>query len=372
MTVVAAAVIGAAVVGAGTAIYVSNNNADAAEKVGNLQYKAQQEAMAAAQAANAQAESGAAAAAEMYANATTEAARINAEAAMYAADQNLKASQEALAIRKAEWEKMQADMAPYLKAGGQGLNQLSYGLGLQGYNNGSTDSTLKSGYLQKAFSEEDFKVDPGYNFRLTEGIKALDRSASARGNLLSGSALKGIETFGQGLASQEYQNAYNRYTNDQNTQYNHLQNLTNMGASTAVQMGSAGLNYANAQGNTLTSTAQANGQIGINSANTQGNLLTGNAAYSGSQSAYANNANMSTAQALGQYGINGANALGNAALQKANANASSYQAYGSLANQLASAYGYYNYNQQPSTYNPSAFNNYNSSQWAGSSNYGYY
>jgi hypothetical protein len=189
--------------------------------------------------------------------------------------------------------------------------------------------------------------------------------------LLSGSALKGIETFGQGLASQEYQNAYNRYKSDQSTQYNQLQNLSAMGQNTAVQLGTAGLGYANAQGNTLTGTAALNGQIGINAANTQGNLLTGNAQYAGAQSQYANNANMTTAQALGQYGINGANALGNAAMQKANANASSYQAYGSLANQLASAYGYYNYAQQPSTYNPQAFNNYNSSQWAGSSNYNY-
>jgi len=357
--VAGAAIVGAVVGGAAT-IAASNNASDAAQYSADLQYQAQQDAIAQANSANEQAQAGAIAAAEMMAGATTEAARINAEAAMYAANQNLKASEEALAMRKAEWEKMQADMAPYLKSGGEGLNQLSYGLGLQGYNNNSTDSSLKSGYLQKPFSEEDFKVDPGYNFRLTEGIKALDRSASARGNLLSGSALKGIETFGQGLASQEYQNAYNRYTNDQNTQYNHLQNLAAMGQNTAVQLGTAGLNYANAQGNTLTSTAQANGQIGINSANTQGNLLTSNAAYSGQQSAYANNANSSTAAQIAQYGINGANALGNAAIQKANANSSSYQAYGSLANSLAQAYGYYNYSQQPSAYNSSAFNNYNS------------
>jgi hypothetical protein len=42
-------------------------------------------------------------------------------------------------------------------------------------------------------------------------MKALERSAAARGNLLSGSTLKGVQRFGQDLASQEYQNAFNRY-----------------------------------------------------------------------------------------------------------------------------------------------------------------
>lgn len=362
----------AAIAAGAAAAYSAHQQSEAAQHAADLNYQAQQDAIAAAEANAGRAEEGATAAAAMYAAATTEAARINAEAAMYSADQNKQAAQEALAMRKDEWGKMQENMAPYLKTGGEGLNQLAYGLGLQGYGNGSTNSGLKSGYLQKAFGMEDFQADPGYSFRMSEGIKALDRSASAKGNLLSGSALKGINTFSQGLASQEYQNAYNRYTDNQNTQYNHLNNLAALGQNTALQLGNAGSAYANSAGNTLTSTAALNGQIGVNSANQQGNLLTNNANYAGQQSQYATNAATNATNAINQYGINGANALGNAAMQKANANASSYQMYGSLANQLAGAYGYYNYQQSPSYYNgASAFKGYDSNQWAGSSNYNY-
>ena len=52
--------------------------------------------------------------------------------------------------------------------------------------------------------------DPGYQFRLDEGRKALERSAAAQGTLRSGATLKGLMDYGQNTASQEYQRAYNR------------------------------------------------------------------------------------------------------------------------------------------------------------------
>ena len=61
------------------------------------------------------------------------------------------------------------------------------------------------------FGASDFQADPGYAFRLSEGMKALDRTAASRGGLLSGATLKGAQRYGSDLASQEYQNAFNRY-----------------------------------------------------------------------------------------------------------------------------------------------------------------
>jgi hypothetical protein len=52
--------------------------------------------------------------------------------------------------------------------------------------------------------------DPGYAFRVQEGQKALERSASAQGQLVSGGQLKAAQQYGQGLASQEYGNAWQR------------------------------------------------------------------------------------------------------------------------------------------------------------------
>jgi hypothetical protein len=52
--------------------------------------------------------------------------------------------------------------------------------------------------------------DPGYQFRLEQGMKALNAQSAAKGGLMSGGALKAAQRYGQGLASQEYGAAYNR------------------------------------------------------------------------------------------------------------------------------------------------------------------
>ena len=52
--------------------------------------------------------------------------------------------------------------------------------------------------------------DPGYQFRLQQGLDALQRSQAAKGVLATGGSLKDLMTYGQNLGSQEYQNAYAR------------------------------------------------------------------------------------------------------------------------------------------------------------------
>lgn len=65
--------------------------------------------------------------------------------------------------------------------------------------------------------------DPGYQFRLNQGMKALTNSASAKGTLLNGGTGKDITQFGQDYASNEYNNVYNRAYNQYATQYNQYQ-----------------------------------------------------------------------------------------------------------------------------------------------------
>ena len=97
------------------------------------------------------------------------------------------------------------------------------------------------GKYGRDFGTADFEADPGYAFRQSEGMKALERSAAARGNLLSGSTMKGIQRFGQDLASQEYTNAFNRYQVNRSNQLNPLQSLMGAGQSaTNVQTGVQG------------------------------------------------------------------------------------------------------------------------------------
>lgn len=55
--------------------------------------------------------------------------------------------------------------------------------------------------------------DPGYQFRASEGQRALEQSAAARGLLNTGGTLKDLLNYGQNLASQEYQNVWDRAFN---------------------------------------------------------------------------------------------------------------------------------------------------------------
>ena len=121
--------------------------------------------------------------------------------------------------------------------------------------------------------------DPGYAFRLSEGQKALDRSAAARGGLISGGAMKAAQRFGQDLGSQEYQNAYNRALTGYNadvareaTGYNRLAALAGIGQTATGQIGAAGQNAATNMGNLMTSGAAASaaGQVGAANALTGG------------------------------------------------------------------------------------------------------
>ena len=58
-----------------------------------------------------------------------------------------------------------------------------------------------------------YMTDPGYEFRVDEGIRARDRSAAARGGLLSGGYGRQLTRYGQDYASNEYTNVYNRISN---------------------------------------------------------------------------------------------------------------------------------------------------------------
>jgi hypothetical protein len=86
------------------------------------------------------------------------------------------------------------------------------------------------------FGMEQFQADPGYGFRLKEGLRALENSAAARGGLLSGNAMRGITRYGQELGSQEFTNAFNRYQAERAARLNPLQSLAGMGQSNAATM----------------------------------------------------------------------------------------------------------------------------------------
>lgn len=70
-----------------------------------------------------------------------------------------------------------------------------------------------------SFEGKDLANEPGYQFRLGQGLKALDQSAAARGNLRTGGQIKAFNDYSQNYASQEFQNAWDRALGQYSTNY---------------------------------------------------------------------------------------------------------------------------------------------------------
>lgn len=98
-----------------------------------------------------------------------------------------------------------------------------------------------NGASPSSISQNVIANDPGYQFRLSEGQKALERSAAAKGGLFSGGTLKDLTRYGQNFASNEFQNVYNR-----------AMGLAGLGQNSTNVMTNAGQNTANSvAGNTM-------------------------------------------------------------------------------------------------------------------------
>ena len=119
--------------------------------------------------------------------------------------------------------------------------------------------------------------DPSYQWRLSEGQKAVQNSGAARGMQLSGSQLKDLTRWGQGAASQEYQSAWNRDAGYKNRQYNYLTGTANRGLSATGVNANAGANYARGGGQAYS---------GIGNAQSAGQVASGNALQSGVNQSY--------------------------------------------------------------------------------------
>jgi hypothetical protein len=143
----------------------------------------------------------------------------------------------------------------------------------------------------KARSPEEITKDPAYQFQLKQGAEALQRSAAARGTLLTGGTLKDLEGYAQGLASTfndkyynrdigEYQMANGIFNQNQQNQFGRLAGVAGIGADTASGYGNTAAGLITGAGN-----ATAAGQAGSASAWANGLQGAGNTA-AGTMMAY--------------------------------------------------------------------------------------
>jgi hypothetical protein len=109
-----------------------------------------------------------------------------------------------------------------------------------------------------------FYASPGYQFRLDEGSRAYDRSAAARGMLLSGAQVKAQTRYGQGMASEEFGNYANR-----------LAAIAGVGQTATNNAGNAAANYGVNAGNAMMNSGMARASGYMGTANTIGSLANG-------------------------------------------------------------------------------------------------
>lgn len=130
--------------------------------------------------------------------------------------------------------------------------------------------------------------DPSYQFRLMEGMKALERSGAARGIVSGGRPLKEITRYAQNAASQEYQSAFDRFIASQGLK-----------ASTLGTVAGMGLTAGGKAGDNLMGTSRYVGDVGLDTARTAGGIRTGAAEFGA-------NVGLSTADKIAQNNIRGA------------------------------------------------------------------
>ena len=187
------------------------------------------------------------------AEATRYASQLGAESSGVAAAAQERMTDKQIAAQKEAMERQIALQEPWRQAGIGALNKLA---------------PLAANYQK--FGMDQFTQDPGYAFRLSEGQKALDRSAAARGGMISGSALKAAQRYGQEMGSQEYTNAFNRYQTERASQLQPLQSLAGVGQSATNQMGSAVGAYGTGASGAYDNLGTNLGNLALQSGATQG------------------------------------------------------------------------------------------------------
>lgn len=166
---------------------------------------------------------------------------IGSRSASKAADAQGEAADKQIALQREVYADQTQRFQPYNRAGRNALNAYNFELGL---------GDKPKGY-------QGFEATPGYDFRLQQGLDAVQGSAAASGGLFSGRSMKALNDYGQGMASQEYGNYLNR-----------LGGMVDSGQGAAGLQATAGANFAAGASNALGSAgnAQAAGAIGAGNA----------------------------------------------------------------------------------------------------------
>lgn len=308
----------------------------------------------------------------MGSNAAQNAAAEQTQAANHAADLQYQESQNALGFEQQQYNQNQANLQPWLQSGASALGNLNYLMG-NGPSSGAasvlppytpaqvngvrptasnprsalpneltpaptasgmpavqptpltaapTNTSLGaygslmqpySGSFQAPTEQQMEQNDPGYQARMNLGQQAMEQSAAARGNLLTGGTLQAENQLAQDYASNEYNNFYNQaynqyaanynqYNQGQANQFNKLAALSGVGQTAANTLGSLGQSASNNVSSNLLSTGQQIGNDIQNAGNANASGIVGSANALGGMASGIGNNTMQLAMLNSMYG----------------------------------------------------------------------
>ena len=160
-----------------------------------------------------------------------------------------KAADKSIAAQERQQAQTRADLAPFTQAG---VNALAPAQNLLGLNGQEAANTAMA----------NFQSSPGYGYQVSEGLKAVDTGAAARGLLRSGSTLAAEQKLGANLANQDF-----------TTYYNRLMGMTQLGQASAAGTAAAGAQAASGIAQTEASLGSAQASIYGNTASGVSNAI---------------------------------------------------------------------------------------------------
>lgn len=150
-----------------------------------------------------------------------------------------------------------SDYAPWRIAGGSAVTALANTYGLNGPSGSTNPGPVGTEQGQPTGAYGGFFASPGYQFRLSEGLKAIDRGAAARGALTGGATIKAEQRYGEGLAASEYDAYTSRLAQLAGLGQSATAGTTAAGSTAAGNISNALIQSGNARASSYTNTASA-------------------------------------------------------------------------------------------------------------------
>ena len=171
----------------------------------------------------------------------------SSDSARSAANKANDGTQASISEQQRQYDQTRADYAPWREAGARALANYETAI--------SAPTTAA-----------DVMADPGYQFGLQQGQRALDSKFSAAGGRVSGAAMKQASRYSTDYASTKYNEVYQRAQD----RLNRLASLANLGQTATSGSAAAGASSANAISSALTSGADTSAAARL----AQGNIWT--------------------------------------------------------------------------------------------------